>query len=76
MLASLLGPRACEILYMSFKIRVSIFHSHLGLPKSLTGFQSQIFLRLIFPGQDLWAEELIVKLRPFDLLYFLKIIFL
>lgn len=53
-IASSLGPRACEILYVSFKSGVSISHSHLfGSPKvSPTGLSKPNVLRAYIPGRS------------------------
>lgn len=49
----LLGPGAHEILCVSFKSEVCVLPSPLEFSKlSLSGLQSQMLLRFIFPVQD------------------------
>ena len=58
-IASSLGPRACEILCVSFKSGVSISHSHLfGSPQSKPHWPSKPnVLEVIFLVQDPKAAE-------------------
>ena len=68
MFAFALGPKACEILCVPLKSKVSISPSSLGLPKlSPAGLQSQMLWGLVFLVQDPWAGTPDVGLRPLTL---------